>query len=300
MRDAQTVYPFDNVNTVLPRQVSSAASPLQNLTVPPVDNLLDVHDSPTDADLVVFFNGNQFMVVDELLTAFREQHPDVKHIFYETLPPGVLVQQAQGTPLRIGNLVITGRPDVITNGADDMRQLTEIQLIQQSIVYAENALAILVATGNPLGIQGLVDLARPEVRVAMPDPLFEGVGRLIMLAYEQAGGASLVATIMEQKVANGTTRLTRIYHRETDLDILEGRADAGPLWLSEALFQQRLSNDLELIPIPIEQNQQGKYQAGTLTQAPHPQAAAVLLVFMQTPVAQDIYISYGFHVPDRA
>lgn len=37
----------------------------------------------------------------------------------------------------------------------------------------------------------------------------------------------------KKKVANGTTRLTRIYHCEKALDILEEYADAGPLYLHQ-------------------------------------------------------------------
>lgn len=293
----KTVYPYDSVDAVLPPRFQTTANSVQDLTVSPVNNVYDLHGSPTEADLVVFFNGNQFMVVSELLQAFRQQQPSIKHIFYETLPPGVLVQQVKDRPLRIGNLVLTLRPDVITAGADEMRQLTEAKLVQRHVVYAENALAILVAAGNPLHIHGLADLARPEVRVAMPDPATEGVGRLIVKAYEQTGGSDLVAAIMEQKVANGSTRLTRIHHRETALDILAGEANAGPLWISEALFQQRLGNAFELIPIADEFNQRGQYMAGTLAQAPHAEAASALLDFMQTPVAQGIYSKYGFRIP---
>jgi molybdate transport system substrate-binding protein len=291
-------YRYDRSETVIP-QCSAEVSTIQNLTLSPVDNVFDLHGSLTDADLIVFFNGNQFMVVDDLIGAFRQQYSQVQHIFYETLPPGVLVEQAQGAYLRIGNLVITVQPDIITTGAEEMRHLLEANVVQQSAIYAENTLALLVAAGNPLGIYELTDLARPEIRVAMPNPEYEGVGRLIVKAYEKAGGESVVKTIMGQKVAHGTTYLTRIHHRETALYLLEGRADAGPLWISEALFQQRLGNALELVPIPDEYNQTGTYHAGILTGAVHTEAATAFLNFLQSSEARKIYTSYGFQIPTR-
>ena len=290
----QRAYPYDSPESVLSYRPDRACL---DLSLPPVDTVFDLHGDPTVADLVILFNGNQFMVVEELLSVFRQHYPSVKHVFYETLPPGMLAQQARGMPLRIGNLTLSLQADVITTGADDMRSLIQEQQVQRSIVYAENTLAILVASGNPLDIRGLADLARPEVRVAMPNPAFEGVGRLIVRAYEQVGGSALVKTIMEQKVADGTTYLTRIHHRQTALRILEGRADAGPLWISEALFQQRLQNAVELIPIADTYNQRGTYHAALLTQAPHAQAASALLDFMQAPTAQRIYMQYGFRLP---
>lgn len=291
----QLAFPYDRRETVIPSQKYQESQAVIELNVPPVDNIFDLHGSPTDADLVVFFNGNQFMVVEELLAAFRHAHPAIKHIFYETLPPGVLVQQALGSPLRVGNLTISLHPDVITTSADDMQKLVQGGQVHHSLAYTENMLGIMVAHGNPLHIRGLTDLSRPEVRVAMPNPAYEGVGRLIVRACEKAGGIPLVQRIMEQKVKDGTTRLTRIHHRETAYDILAGRADAGPLWTSEVLFQQRIGNALDLVTIPDAHNQRGTYHAGTCTHALHPEAAAALLTFMQTPTAQSIYGSYGFH-----
>jgi molybdate transport system substrate-binding protein len=293
-RLSQQAYPYDSDEMILPAVRSRKTGTVIDLRVPPVDNIFDLHGSPTDADLIVFFNGNQFMVVGELLSAFRQHVPAVRNIFYETLPPGILVQQVLGLPLRVGNLVIALRPDVITTSADDMHTLVQEGHVQHSIVYTANTLGIMVARGNPLHIRGLADLARPEVRVAMPDPAFEGVGRLIVQACEKTGGSELVHRLLEQKVENGTTRLTRIHHRETAYDILAGYADAGPLWVSEVLFQQRIGNAIDLVTIPDACNRRGTYHAGVVTRAPHPQAAADLLHFMQSDLARNIYRSYGF------
>lgn len=55
----------------------------------------DIHNMQymDSAGLVLFMAGNQFMVMDDLLSRFREIHPDVKRIFYETLPPGLELRQ---------------------------------------------------------------------------------------------------------------------------------------------------------------------------------------------------------------
>ena len=58
-----------------------------DFTVPCIDNVPDLHGSTSDPDLVVFAAGNQFMVMPDLMSAFRARHPEIKRIFYETLPP---------------------------------------------------------------------------------------------------------------------------------------------------------------------------------------------------------------------
>ncbi|MGY0041339.1 hypothetical protein [Pedobacter sp. NJ-S-72] len=44
-------------------------------TVPGVDNVPDLFGDINDPQLVVFFAGNQFMVIDELISAFKKKHP---------------------------------------------------------------------------------------------------------------------------------------------------------------------------------------------------------------------------------
>ena len=62
----------------------------------PSDREDDLHnlDFADSADLVLFVAGNQFMVMDELIRVFQEEHADVKTIFYETLPPGLELKRS--------------------------------------------------------------------------------------------------------------------------------------------------------------------------------------------------------------
>lgn len=84
---------------------------------------------------------------------------------------------------------------------------------------------------------------------------------------------------MVTKLAAGTTILTRIHHRETPLYLMEGRADAGPVWRSEALYQQRIGA-LQMVAIPAAGNVYADYDAAVV----RPQARAILA-------------SYGFAPP---
>src|ERR1700683_1902561 len=62
--------------------------------VPDIDNVPDLHGNPEDAKLVLFIGGNQFFVMPELVVAFEKLHADLRgHIFYETLPSGILLKQ---------------------------------------------------------------------------------------------------------------------------------------------------------------------------------------------------------------
>jgi hypothetical protein len=45
------------------------------------------------ADLVLFMAGNQFMAMKEIVEELKTQYPEIKNIFYETLPPGLELKQ---------------------------------------------------------------------------------------------------------------------------------------------------------------------------------------------------------------
>lgn len=269
------------------------------LTAPPVDKVLDLHGDPLRADLVVFLNGNQWMVMEDLLVAFRQEHPEVKNIFYETLPPGILLQQIRCGTLRMGELIISVPPDVYTAGREEMESLLKDGFIKEYVPYAKNNLAIMVPEGNPKGITGWQDLGRPGVRVVMPNPEAEGVGRLILRAMEKTGGPELAEMVMGKKVADGETFLTRIHHRQSPLLLLDGEADAGPVWISEALYQKRIGSPLDYVTIPEAQNQSGTYFITIVEKTvQHRGAAEAFLGFMRSRQAQGIYAGYGFSGTD--
>lgn len=278
-----------------PSVIVARAGPV-SFSVPPVDQVLDLHGDPASAQLVIFMAGNQYMVMPALLAAFRKLHPEVRSIFYETLPPGIVIRQIEAGSLRMGNLLITAKPDVLLVGPRGMRRLRASGAISVWYPYASNTLAILVRSGNPLHIRSLRDLGRPGVRVVMPNPKWEGVAEQVEGAYRKAGGERLVQTIMNTKLAAGTTTLTRIHHRETPLYLTEGRADAGPVWLSEALYQHRIAA-LGLVHIPQRENVYADYDAAAAVRPVHESAAQAFVTFIQSPQARSIFEAYGFGPP---
>ncbi|MEP6899172.1 MAG: substrate-binding domain-containing protein [Rhodanobacter sp.] len=268
-------------------------------SVPPVDAIADLHGDIVDPQLTVFFAGNQFMVVHDLLAAFTRQHPQYQRIYAETLPPGILAKQIEGGVLVMGNLRITLKPDVYTAGKDAIAQNQQKHgWFAESYDYARNPLAIMVAKGNPKHISGLADLGRADVRVSMPNPAWEGIAKQIEASYRKTGGEALDHTIMDAKVKDGSTFLTRIHHRQSPLRVLQGESDAAPVWSTEAYFQQQvLHRPIETIDIPAAENAIATYTAARMKNAPHEQAARDFLLFMQSPSAQAVYRKYGFLPP---
>lgn len=264
------------------------------LMVPDIDNVPDLHGEIVNPDLVLFFAGNQFMVVPELLDAFRVAYPRYQRIFVETLPPEILAQQIEKGSLVIGNLKITLTPDIYTAGEPGIENLKAKGWFDDTVPYARNRLAIMVLKGNPKKIRSLEDLGRPEIRVSMQNPKGGGIGRNIAKAYQKVGGKELEENIMVRKVKTGNTFLADIHHRQTPIRIMRGESDAGPVWYTEAYFQKVIGNPIDIVEIPEKDNPVETYIAGKLKSAPHPQAGADFLLFLKGEKAQSVYKKYGF------
>lgn len=261
-----------------------------------IDNIPDLHGNPQDAELVLFIGGNQFFVLPQLIAGFEKLHPELAgHIFYETLPPGVLRRQmAQNDTVTLGNLTLRAVPDVYEAGAGVLDEMQRSGAVDHVVRYATNDLAIMVAAGNPKHIQSLKDLAAPAIRLGMPNPETEGVARQITDSLKKAGGDALAHTVYETKVQSGSTQLTQIHHRQTAMWILAGKSDAGVVWASEVIFQQKVGNALTGVAIPAGENTTAVYAAGVVSGAPHHAAALAWVDYLQTAEAQAAYRAFGF------
>lgn len=262
---------------------------------PNIDNVADLYGDIVNPDLVVFFAGNQFMVVPDLLDAFRAAHPQYKRIFVETLPPGLLASQIDMGALVLSNLRIELKPDVYAAGAGRIAQMQQSKkMFDTTVAYADNRLAIMVREGDTAQVHSWADLGNPSVRVSMPNPAWEGIGKQIEELYRRAGGLALDTRIMKTKVVDGTTLLTQVHHRQTPINLMQDLADAGPTWYTEAFFQRMIGNPIGVVELPDSMNIRVTYVAGSLKTAPHRQAAHDFVLFMRSPAAQAVYHKYGF------
>jgi molybdate transport system substrate-binding protein len=161
-------------------------------------------------------------------------------------------------------------------------------------VYAKNMLAIMVRSGNPKNVIGLKDLGRMDVRVSMPNPEWEGIGRRIEEAYVKAGGENLKNAVMVEKVKDSSTFLTHIHHRQSPMRILYNYSDAAPVWFSEAYYQKMIGHPVQMVEIPASENIEAQYVAGQLKNAPHSEAAKDFMKFLVSNTAKAIYRRYAF------
>jgi ABC-type molybdate transport system substrate-binding protein len=272
-------------------------------TVPQVDVLADFHGDLTAPKLVLYVGGNYFFAMAPLVARFEQEHPEFRgRIYWETIPPGLLVEQIKaGGTITVGNMTWTVKPDAYFAGLAKVKALiADGTLAGPAVPYVTNQLTIMVRQGNPQHVSSLNDLGKPELRLAMPNPAFEGVTRQIDASLVKAGGEALASTVYGDKVRAGSTELTHIHHRETALFLMQGRADAGVVWKSEALFQEQIGHPLEHVDIPAAENTTAIYAGAVVRGAAHPRAARQWLAFLRSPEAFGIFQRYGFGKYDDA
>lgn len=258
----------------------------------------DLHNTEymNNADLVLFMAGNQFMVMDELLNRFQNNHSEVEKIFYETLPPGLELRQILAGGARYKEKVIDVTPDVYTSVTKEaMKELSMKDLINDYFIYLHNRLVLMVREGNPAGINTVSDLGRDDIRISQPGSM-EDISGYIYDMYEEAGGNELRKRIMDEKRVEGTTVLTVVHHRETPLRIKKGTVDAGPVWATEVVNALKDGLEVEAVEPGEELDQRDKvnYYIARIKNGSNPQNADKFLEFIKSPPAQEIYKKYGF------
>ncbi len=263
-----------------------------NFTVKGIDNLPDIYGDINDPELVIFMGGNQFMVLDELLPAFKKKHPQIQRILVETLPPGLLLEQIKGGSLTIGNMRITIKPDIYTTGKGEV--LGNAILFSRMESFSATRLALMVQQDNPKKITGLLDLKKENIRISMPDKKTEGIGKTVEEAYIKAGGQELHDKIMVEKLKDSTTFLTQIHHRQSPLRILNDKSDVAPVWETEIFYQKSIGHKVGMVAIPEKYNKLSVTMAGLLKDAVHKEAANKFIDFLKTEEAKAIFKKYGF------
>ncbi len=251
-----------------------------------------------NAELILFMAGNQFMVMEELIEAFKDE-TGLERIFYETLPPRLMLRQILAGGAKFGNLILPGIPDVYTSVSEDsMELLRERGFVEDYSVYLHNRIVLMVPKGNPAGIKSVLDLARDDIRISQPNPENEDIAKYVIEMYERAGGKELVRRIMEEKVRNGTTMLTTVHHRETPERLMKGICDVGPVWATEAIYAKMRGLPLDFVEVGEELDMRDRvnYYVAKMKNAPNPENAELFLEFLMSDRAKEIYEKFGFVV----
>ncbi|RKY03152.1 molybdate ABC transporter substrate-binding protein [Candidatus Poribacteria bacterium] len=186
---------------------------------------------------------------------------------------GVLLTQIQLT--RQGDLYMPGDELFI-------KRAEEKGLIAERRVVAYFIPVILVRKGNPRGIEGLEDLARPGVKVGMGDPDACAIG-----------GVAL--DILEKNGLREAVRKNVVYTSSTVIELANavklGMIDAAIVWNATAALYK---GEAEAVEIPWERNVIARIPIGILSFSKHKKEARKFLEFITSRRAKEVFRKHGY------
>jgi ABC-type molybdate transport system substrate-binding protein len=299
-----------------PAELPSPPAPNSHLFITPKSNyLLDFHGSIQNPNLVIFLAGNQYRAFPELVATFREwasrqpkyQALPLTNIFYATLPPAHLLDAMDGGKLQVGNFWFDVRPDALwpdvfmTNTAQFTRLHNSGYIDKYSIYTRNRGTVLLIKAGNPKHIQGITDLARPDVSLAISAPAGPTNDNSYISTLKAQGGSDFAAQVLAKP---NTVQTRVVHHRENPQLIADGIADVAPMYFHFGDYLKKTFPQLfDYVLLPLKGNTIEELSIAKIRTAPRPQAADAWIEFIRSDIAAEIFNRHGFNyatVAERA
>lgn len=264
---------------------------------------LDFHGDPSAAKLVVFSDGNHHMALLETIQVFREQHPEVEHVFYATTPPGPILRLLRQGRLQIGNFVLSVTPHVFISPPHVLDGLVADGHMPRHVPFMRNrGSVLLVKKGNPKLVLEIADLARDDVRLFLSNPETETVSYrgYVDTLRGLAARQGIQLPFLSEEPAAGVVYGERIHHREAPQALADDCADVAIVYYHLALRYVRIFPSLfEIVPLggtveeprPAEENVISLTHAGLIGDGGA--WGAEFLAFLASETVSEIYARHG-------
>lgn len=205
---------------------------------------------------------------------------------FESAYPGTNVTLNFGEGhLMLGRLLSGAPCDVLALAGDGEAQAQKDGLLAAPPrVLARDTLEIVVASGNPKGIHGLADLARPDLRVALVSPSTP-LGAATAQVLHRAGVQVPDATVVDEE----GPAFSAVVLGEADATIVHPTDVIGASLADAAKVAG--------ITIPPADNETVAYSIAVTKHSPNPVAAAAFVAEMLSPQGQARLRRQGYLPP---
>lgn len=224
------------------------------------------------ANLRVFAAASLTEAFTALGKTFETEHPTVDVTFTFAASSSLAQQINDGGPADV--FVPADEPN--------MRKVTDAGNATGPRTIARNRLAIIVEKGNPKGITGLPDLAKPGVVLVLCAPKVP-CGKFAAAALKQAGSTASPASL-EENVKSVVSKVTL------------GEADAGIVYVTDVKAARTRAEGVD-IDIAGDPALQAAYLIAVTKQATNPGAAKAWIEFVLSDKGQGTLAGFGFLSP---
>ncbi len=281
----------ENLCLTLPWPLDTGEEAPNQIFLPGSNIAYDFHGDPLRAELTILMEGNQFMVIPDLLKAFYQYLGRRVEVFYVTLPPPRFRGALFGEPLATGNLILSLEPQIIMAPPEFMKKVSE-KIFAPKTFMQNKGVVLVVKRGNPKEIQNPFDLLRKDVIIAISNPKTE-----VNSFNSYVRALEHVPKLLE-KIQKKALFSKLIHHREVPALIYSGKADVAPLYYHFAFYYQnpRFFKEPFFDYLIFPEGEKGKslYQVALVKGQEDNEIARAWYEFLSTPEARKIYAQHGF------
>ena len=228
--------------------------------------------SNADGSMITVFAASSLTdAFTEIGEAFGEANPGVDVTFSFAASSDLVTQISEGAPA-----------DVFASA--DLTHMTKLTDAGGTSgapeVFATNVAAIMVAPGNPLSIEGVADLAEPDLIVVTCAPEVP-CGAYAAEIFSNAG-VTVTPDSFEENVKGVVTKVTL------------GEADAGIVYATDVIAA---GDEAAGVEIPADANVVAEYPIAVTSQTADVEGAQSFVDFVISEAGQSILSTYGFSAP---
>ncbi|MEV0717185.1 molybdate ABC transporter substrate-binding protein [Asanoa sp. NPDC050611] len=222
-------------------------------------------------DVTVFAAASLTEAFTQIGKDFEAANPGTKVTFSFAGSSALATQIDQGAPADVFASAAPANMKTVTDAGDAEGQPT---------VFAKNQLVIAVAKGNPKGVQGLPDLSRSGVKVALcAEQVPCGAAAKKALA---ASGTTVTPVTQEQDVKAALSKVTL------------GEVDAALVYRTDA---KSAAGDVDAIEFPESAQAVNDYPIVVLKNAPNKPGAQAFVEYVLADNGAKVLTDAGFQAP---
>jgi molybdate transport system substrate-binding protein len=278
--------PFSPNNTPTPTPTST----------PSPSSIASPSPTPLPVDLRVDIATSLVLVVANMTQAFEQANNC--HLIINSDSSSALYTQ-----------IVAGSPCDVFMSADQKwtKQLNTAGLLYNNnyVNFTKNSLSVIIAAGNPKGITSLADLTNPGVKLVLADPTIpsgsytnttcwkidQTWGKVGNAAYISNGSYVNYNATIHANVVNYQLTVEQVVGA---VSLNVGTADAGIVFVSDAVWGNMTRAQVQFMPIPASVNTQGTYGIAVVGQTTQSSLAQKFMDYWLSAQGQSLLTQFGF------
>jgi molybdate transport system substrate-binding protein len=172
--------------------------------------------------------------------------------------------------------------------------------------FTTNSLAAILAPGNPAGITTLADLIKPGVKIVVAAPSIPAgsYANSTVWKIDQSWGSPSSTQYVTSGVYQNynTTFYQRVVSYENTVENVVGKvslnvgtADAGIVFVSDAIYGQMTGAQVTFLPIDASVNTKGTYGIGVVGSTSHADLAQKFMDYWGSDAGKALLTQFGFN-----